>query len=122
MKQFIAIVDATVENRVGKFWDFDLLSEAEDHVKVVEDRFPEAFTANNPGGESEDWLVDMTAKTIAYDPLPPDPGPTLDEIYDRTLQSQQLLRALVLCLNDGSIVPGANVSNSDLKAAIKAKM
>jgi hypothetical protein len=33
-----------------------------------------------------------------------------------------VLKALVLCLNDGSIVPGASVGGAMLKAAIKAKM
>ncbi len=54
--------------------------------------------------------------------IPPPPPPTLDEIYDQTIQNQKVLKALVLCLNDGSIVPGANVTKSALKTAIKAKM
>lgn len=48
--------------------------------------------------------------------------PTNDEIYDGVIQNQQVLKALVRCINDGSIVPGANVSNAALKTAIKVKM
>lgn len=32
------------------------------------------------------------------------------------------LKAFIFCINDGSIVPGANVTAAQLKAAIKAKM
>jgi len=34
----------------------------------------------------------------------------------------KILRAVVLAINDGSIVPGSNMSAAQLKAAIKAKM
>ena len=49
-------------------------------------------------------------------------SPTNDEIYDATVQNQKLLKAVVLSLNDGTFVPGANISNSALKAIITAKM
>ena len=52
----------------------------------------------------------------------PIPGPTDDKIYDQVMQNQKVLKAFALCINDGSIVPGANVSNAALKAAVKAKM
>lgn len=48
--------------------------------------------------------------------------PTNEEIYDATVQNQKLLKAVVLSLNDGTFVPGANISNSALKAIIVAKM
>ena len=67
----------------------------------------------------EEFLPDDNPEVVSFRNPPP---PILDEVYDNTLQNQQLLKALVLCLNDGSIVPGANVSNAALKAAIKAKM
>jgi len=57
---------------------------------------------------------------VAADP-PPGP-PTNDEIYDQVMQQQAVLKAFALCINDGSIVPGANVSGAALKAAVKAKM
>lgn len=46
-----------------------------------------------------------------------------ENYLEATLNSpRDILKALVLCINDGSIVPGANVSNAALKAAIKAKL
>lgn len=70
-------------------------------------------------GIAEEFLPDNDAEVVAFRNPPP---PTNDEIYDRTIQNQALLKALVLSINDGSIVPGANVSNARLKSAIKAKM
>ncbi len=65
------------------------------------------------------WLDDGNPLGPADPPIPP---PTLDEIYDRTILQQRVLKALVLALNDGSIVPGANVAPATLKTAVKAKM
>jgi len=57
------------------------------------------------------------------DPADPPPAPpTNDEIYDQVMQQQAVLKAFALCINDGSIVPGANISAADLKAAVKANM
>ena len=50
------------------------------------------------------------------------PPPTTDEIYDAVIQNQKVLKAIVLSLNDGTLVPGANVSNATLKAIVKANM
>lgn len=55
-------------------------------------------------------------------PGPVTPQPTDGQIYDSVIKNQAVLKALVLALNAGSIVPGANVSNAQLKTAIKAKM
>ena len=48
--------------------------------------------------------------------------PTNDEIYDQAMQNQAVLKAMALAINDGSFVPGANLSNADLKTLIKGKM
>lgn len=122
MKNFIAVVAATSDGRLAKYQDFATLAEAESHVEAVLDSFPKAFAATNPGGGFADWLIDIDAKTIILDPLPPDPGPTLDELYDDVMKNQRVLKALALCLNDGTIIPGANVSGAILKAAIKVRM
>lgn len=73
MKNFLAIVDVTSGNRIAKFQDFDVLTEAENHVEAVLDRFPKAFAVANPDGGSMDWLIDTDAKTAVFDKLPPDP-------------------------------------------------
>ena len=54
--------------------------------------------------------------------VPPAPPPSKAEIYDRDIQSGPLFKAVLLAINDGSIVPGANAAPADLKAAIVAKM
>lgn len=65
----------------------------------------------------QDWIA------AGNTPLPADPPPappTLDEIYDATLQQQRVFKAYVLAVNDGSVVPGMTLV--DLKTAVKAKM
>ena len=56
---------------------------------------------------------------LAYVPAPP---MTVDQVYDEALQSQRLLRAVVLALNDGTFQFGTNRTAAQLKAIIRAKM
>jgi len=53
-------------------------------------------------------------------PLPP--PPTLDELYDLELQSFNVLKALIIALNDGTFVPGSNYTAAEGKTRIKSKM
>ena len=123
MKSFIALVSWTSDNRMtgdtglGKFENFDTRAEAESHVAKYG-----GFVVEKPSDETDDWLINPVNKTVSIDVLPPDPGPTHDEIYDQVMKNQKVFKAFALCINDGSIVPGANVSNAALKAAVKAKM
>jgi hypothetical protein len=55
------------------------------------------------------------------DAAPPPPS-ALDQLYDQTLKTQRVLKALVLALNDGSLSVGSNLTSAQLRAAIKAKM
>jgi hypothetical protein len=48
--------------------------------------------------------------------------PTLDEIYDQQILDSRLLRAVVLAINDGTLLVGGNKTPAQLKAIIKAKM
>lgn len=48
--------------------------------------------------------------------------PTKEEIYDNTMKNSKLLKAVVLALNDGSLVPGSNLSGAELKTIIKNKI
>lgn len=75
--------------------------------------------ARRQSGIAEEFLPKDDAEIQAFLNPPP---PTNDEVYNQTLQNNKLLKALILCLNDGSIVPGANVSGASLRNAIKAKM
>ena len=65
------------------------------------------------------WSYDGTDFTA---PPPPPPPPTNDQIYDQVIQNEKVLKGYVLAINDGSIVPGSNMTNAALKAAVKAKM
>lgn len=76
-----------------------------------------------PGNRHYQEYLEWVSEGNTPDPADPAPTPpTLEEIYDQTLQNQQVLKAVVLALNDGTVVPGANVSNAVLKTAIKSKM
>ncbi len=50
------------------------------------------------------------------------PPATPDQIYDATIQTQQVLKALVLALNDGTLPIATNKSGPQLKNIIKAHM
>ena len=65
------------------------------------------------------WVAKGNTITAA-DPLPP--PPTNDEIYDQVIQGQKVFKGYVLAINDGSIVPGSNMTGKQLKDAVKAKM
>ena len=47
---------------------------------------------------------------------------SVEEVYDKAIQNNKVIMALVLSLNDGSFVPGAGLTGSDLKQVILAKM
>jgi|ETNvirnome_2_130_1030620.scaffolds.fasta_scaffold02687_3 hypothetical protein len=55
-------------------------------------------------------------------PADPEVSQTADEIYDAVIQNQAVLKAVVTAINKGTFVPGANETNADLKAIIKAEM
>lgn len=75
--------------------------------------------ANRDWQEYQNWLADGNTPQAAD---PPPPPPTLDQIYDQTMQNQRVLKAVVIAINKGTIVPGANATNAALKAAVKAEM
>lgn len=71
-----------------------------------------------PNGSTEQLPIDDPEVVAFLNPAPP----TNDEIYDRTIQTQKLLKAVVLAINDGTLVPGANLTGAQLKAIIMDKM
>ena len=75
--------------------------------------------SNRHKQELQTWLDDGNTLGPAD---PPTPAPTNDEIYDRVIQNRKVFKAYVLAINDGSIVPGTNMTNVQLKTAVKAKM
>jgi len=64
-------------------------------------------------------LVWGQANTIT--PYQAPPVETPDEAAER-FQDEQLLKAVVLAINDGTLVQGANRTPAQLKAIIKAKL
>lgn len=70
---------------------------------------------------NRDWLIYQAwlaggGVPDAFVPL------TLDQIYDAELQTQRLLRAVVLALNDGTLPVGQNRTGAQIKTAVRAKM
>jgi hypothetical protein len=58
--------------------------------------------------------------TIA--PFQAPPPETIDALYDRLILAERLLKAVVLCINDGTLVTGANRTPAQLKTIIKARL
>ena len=85
---FVAIMSATPDNRVAKFQNFQTEAEADAHVALFADRFPDAFVVSEPAEPDGHWLIDMALKTLTIDP-PPQPVPTatgaqmIDEAKER---------------------------------------
>ena len=95
-----------------KFNDAPGIRTREENGKMEIFDWPESLGPVPTQGQIGQWTGEFNDR----------PPPSLDEIYDQTMQNQKLLKAFVLCINDGSIIPNTNVSGAALKAAIKAKM
>ncbi len=67
----------------------------------------------------QEWL-DAGNTLDPMNPIPP--PPTNDEIYDQVIQNQKVLKAVVLSINDGTLVPGADAAGGTLRSIIKANM
>lgn len=78
---------------------------------------------NDPANRHYQTVQEWIALGNTPDPAdPPPPLPSNEEIYDQTIQNRRAFKAYVLAVNDGSIVPGSNMTNAALKAAVIAKM
>ena len=64
------------------------------------------------------WIADGNSVGAYVAPAPP----TADKIYDAVIQTERVLRAVVLSINDGTLGVGANQTPVELKAIIKANM
>ena len=60
MKNFIAIVKST-DGKLDKYQDFDSKSDADAHVATHG-----GFVVADPGGQTEYWVVDESAKTATF--------------------------------------------------------
>lgn len=68
MKPFIAVMQATPENRVASFQDFDTAAEAQAFITGNPEAAPWAFVAPAPAEPTAHWLVDTVAQAITYSP------------------------------------------------------
>ena len=68
------------------------------------------------------YVYGHTVRSLTAQELADKVPPTNEEIYDQVMQNQAVFKAFALCINDGTIVPGSNISNAALKTAVKAKM
>ncbi len=119
---YLAVVSWDADFRITKYQDYSTEAEAVQHVTRVVANFPDAFVSEDPGGGFRNWKIDPIAKSLSVVANPPPPGPTDSEIYDQVIQNQRVFKAYVLAINDGSVVPGSNMTGAALKAAVKAKM
>ncbi len=74
------------------------------------------------GGAGGEQTSRVNLSTFVLELNPSKLPPTNDEIYDQVIQNQKVFKGYVLAVNDGSIVPGSNMTGPQLKAAVKAKM
>ena len=121
---FVAIMDATQDNRIAKRADFSIEVEADAHVVAFIGPYPDAFVMPTPVEPEEHWLLDMTAKTIAIVP------PTLDfsaidqATVDRLLLESGVMRALAKALfalvNDVRVLKGdSTITPNQFKTYLK---
>ena len=61
MKNFVAIIK-TSNNKLDKYQDFDSKSDADAHVITHG-----GFVVDNPGGQTEYWVVNASNKTVTFD-------------------------------------------------------
>ena len=75
-------------------------------------------------GHGDAFTNNRVVRTHTLSNAPPPPPEDKEAIYNNQMaaREQRLFKAFVLCVNDGSIVPGANATAAQLKAAIKANM
>ena len=120
---YIAMVRVNSSGRVEKFQDYPTQEEAKAHVRRMIGRFPTAYSAPHPGGGSGEWLCDVDAKTIVFDPIPPLPPQSDSEAYDELMSQpdtlSKLIRSLIEKLNTGAFVPGEKLSARQLKSLFK---
>ena len=56
-------------------------------------------------------------------PTPAEIDAENDAVFDNMInQNKSIIKAFILCINDGSIVPSGNATPAELKAAIKSKL
>ena len=96
---FVAIMSATPDNRVAKFQNFQTETEADAHVALFADRFPDAFVVSEPAEPDGHWLIDMALKTLTIDPPPPPDFAAIDQAtVDRLLLESGVMRAFALMM------------------------
>lgn len=111
-KLYARIEAGTVREIISRADNFDLTKAYHPSLVWVD------ITGVTPA-PNEYWFYDGTTFSP---PLPPAPPPTNDEIYDKVIQGQEVFKGYVLAINDGSIIPGSNMTGAQIKTAVKAKM
>ena len=67
---WIAVMAYDADNRITKYQPLSTLAAADAHVAKFIEIYPDAFSAESPGGSAGEWLVDPVAHTLANSPRP----------------------------------------------------
>lgn len=96
MKDYLAIVSWTSDNRVAKYQDFDTQAQAQAHVDgwCVDNGFLNAFVAKTPNQTRSHWLVNSLEKTVSIVVPPPEPDNSI-EVVEAKMKRDPFLRAWV---------------------------
>lgn len=121
----VAIVAWTDDFRIAKYAEFDTEAEANEHVKRVAGRFPDAFVAEKPDAPIGDWLIDSKSVSISRlpAPAPPTDEERIDSAFPKTDTALVIFEAFFELANDvRSLREQGAITRAQLKDWLKAKL
>lgn len=71
-------------------------------------------------GKAEEFLAIDDPEIVAYlNPAPPTDQERIDTAFSANSETLKLIRAVVLAINDGTLVTGAGLTGAELKTIIR---
>lgn len=126
MKSHIAVMQATADNRVAKYQDFDTKPVAQAHVAAHLANYPNAFVAPKPNDTFSSWLIDPGAKTLSIDfpvIVPPTNEERIDAAFPQTDTARVLFEYLFELTNRVIAREGGTaLTRTQFKTRLKAKL